>query len=361
MAKQRAQRKDKDGNRFNQGVIFGRSWAWLAIVFPPLVMLVLPAEIIGYIVEPGWPLSELTLALSTESEAIARHINHRIKFAAVIMFHVSLCVCLMVLFWGRIRDFPGFLRHRAYVLMIAEGALFLAVLAFYWRATGLYKLSYLNIRELLARTCVLDDLLAKCIPGCVSDGSANCVPDLDAVATKLSMFVYIPHIFSIATVAVAVAVAGSVIGNLQQFTVPDWQKRFDEGVKSLQFCFFGLSAVLVTSTATATLFFQFPVSFTIVETSTATVLTEYARTLAVFWGTVYTLTLVATFAPAALILRSLIRRYEQGAESSVEFKQWLTDKALISPIKLITTFLAALAPLLFGAAENLIKFLPGGG
>jgi len=361
MAEEHAQRKDKDVDSLKWGAILVSPWAWAIIVFPPLVMLVLPAEIISYFVRPAWPLDVFTITVAQESEAFARHLNHRIVYAAMIFFHVTLCLCLIVLFWDRLRDFSKFLQRRAYVLMIIEASLFLAILAFYWRSTGLYKLSYINIRGLLAKTCVLDDVLAPCVPDCVVDGVTRCVPDLDSVTTKLSMFVYIPQILSIAALTVALAVAASVIGNLQQLTAQDWQKRFDDGVKSLQFCFFGLSAVLVTSTITATLFFQFPVSLAAADTPPATALSEYARTLTVFWGTVYTLTLVATFAPAALILRSLVRRYERGAESSAEFKQWLTDKALVSPIRLITNFLAMLAPMLFGAAGSLMKFLPGGG
>ena len=113
--------------------------------------------------------------------------------------------------------------------MFVEASLFLAVLGFYWRSTGLYKLSYLNIRALLASTCALNDILAPCVAGHV--------PDLDQVTTRLSLFVYIPHIFSIATLSVAVAVATSVIGNLRDLTAQDWHKRFDHGVQSLQICF----------------------------------------------------------------------------------------------------------------------------
>jgi hypothetical protein len=361
MAEQHAQRKDKVIKSGNRGVIFGASWAWVAIVLPPFVMLVLPAEIISYFVHPAWPLDVFTITVTQESEAFARHLNHRIVYAAMIFFHVTLCLCLIVLFWDRLRDFAGSLRRRAYVLMLIEASLFLAILRFYWRSTDLYTLSYINIRELLAKTCVLDDVLAPCVPDCVVDGVTRCVPDLDSVPTKLSMFVYIPQIFSIAALTVALAVAASVIGNLEQLKAQDWQKRFDDGVKSLQFCFFGLSAVLVTSTIAATLFFQFPASLTAADNPAAAALSEYARTLTVYWGTVYTLTLIATFAPAALILRGLVRRYEQGAESSAEFKRWLTDKALVSPIRLITNFLAMLAPMLFGAAGSLMKFLPGAG
>jgi len=359
MTEQRDQQKDNDSAKRKQGLAFGLSWAWAVLVLPPLVMLVLPAEVIGFFVQAEWPVDVFSLSVTQQSEAFARHIDHRIVYAAVILFHGALCLCLIVLFWDRLRDFPGFLRRRAYVVMLIEGALFLAVLAFYWRSTGLYQLSYLNIRELLASTCAVDNILARCVP-CVADGARQCMPDLDQVATKLSLFVYIPHIFSIATLSVAVAVAASIIGNLRELTAQDWHKRFDHGVQSLQICFFGGSAILVTSTITATLFFQFPASLALPDSPAAKALGEYARTLTVFWGVVYTLTLVATFGPAALMLRNLVRRYEQGAESSDKLREWLTYKALVSPIRLITNFVVMLAPMLFGAVGNLTKLLPGG-
>ena len=129
----------------------------------------------------------------------------------------------------------------------------------------------------------------------------------------------------------------------------------------VQVCFFGLSAVLVTSTITATLFFQFPASLARTDSWVATGLSAHAQTLSVFWGTVYTLTLIATFIPVALIVRNLVRRYEQGAESSPEFRSGLVHKALVSPMRLIMNLLAMFAPMLFGAAGSLTKLLPGGG
>lgn len=360
MTRQRDQKKHDDPGQRKQGLALGLSWEWGLLALPPLVMLVLPAEIIGFIVRTNWPLDVFTVSLTQKSADFARHIDHRILYAAIILFHIALCFCLIVLFWDRLRDFPQSLRRRAYVLMGVEAALFLAVLAFYWRSTALYRLSYLNVRELLARTCALDDILAKCIEDGVPDKFTRYVPDLDLVTTKLSLFVYIPHIFSIAALSVALALAASIIAHLRELTAQDWHKRFDNGVQSLQICFFGGSAILVTSTITATLFFQFPASVAPADSPAANAYMEYARTLTVYWGVVYTLTLVATFGPVALMLRNLVRRYEQGADSSDKLREWLTYKALVSPIRMITNFIVMLAPMLFGAVGSLTKLLPGG-
>lgn len=344
--------KDIDIDGLDHGVIFRRSWAWAGLVLPPLVMLVIPAEIVAYIIEPEWPLRVFTFSLTEESDVFARHINYRIVYATMILFHVALCLCLILLFWDRLRDFPRFLRHRAYVFMTIEASLFLAILRFYWRDTTLYKLSYTNIRDLLAKTGVLNDIVPIGV-------------NLDKVTTKLSIFVYIPQIFSVAALIVALAVAGSVVGNLREAPESEWRERFIAGVNSLQICFFGLSAALVTSTFTASLFFQFPANLAAADEqmlkTAVTALSEYAYALTVFWGAVYSLTLVATFAPAAIVLRSEIRRHGQRSESPDEFSQWLAEKALVSPSKWFRNIVVMLAPLLFSAVGSLLKLLPSGG
>jgi hypothetical protein len=360
MAEQRDQHNDDEVDSRKWAAILGPSWAWVVIVIPPLMMFVLPALVVD-IARPEWPIDVFAISVDKASDAFARHIDHRILYAAMLLFHVALCLGLIMMFWDRLREFPVVLRHRSYVLMLIEVALFVAIVAIYWRSTGLYQLSYLDIRELLARTCIFDDLLAPCVQDCAVEGVAKCPPDLDKITTKLSILVWIPQIIAIATVTAALAVVASIIGHLREFTAQDWRKRFDDGVRNLQVCFFGLSAILVTSTITATLFFQFPASLARADSWVATGLSAHAQTLSVFWGTVYTLTLIATFTPVALIVRNLARRYEQGAASSSEFRSGLVHKALVSPIRLIMNLLAMFAPMLFGAAGSLTKLLPGAG
>jgi hypothetical protein len=335
MAEQRDQHNDDEVDSRKWAAILGPSWAWVVIVIPPLMMFVLPALVID-IARPEWPIDVFAISVDKASDAFARHIDHRILYAAMLLFHVALCLGLIMMFWDRLREFPVVLRHRSYVLMLIEVALFVAIVAIYWRSTGLYQLSYLDIRELLARTCIFDDLLAPCVQDCAVERVAKCPPDLDKITTKLSILVWIPQIIAIATVTAALAVVASIIGHLREFTAQDWRKRFDDGVRNLQVCFFGLSAILVTSTITATLFFQFPASLARADSC-------------------------ATFTPVALIVRNLARRYEQGAASSSEFRSGLVHKALVSPIRLIMNLLAMFAPMLFGAAGSLTKLLPGAG
>ena len=360
MAKQRDQQNDNEVDSRQRGMALIPLWAWVVMVIPPLMMFVLPAQVIE-IAPPEWPLDVFAISVDKESDSLARHIDHRILYATMLLFHVALCLGLIAMFWGRLGDFPAALRRRGYLLMVVEALLFVAIVAFYWRSTSLYQLSYLDIREVLARTCSLPDLLAPCVQDCTVEGVAKCPPDLDKITTRLSILVYIPQIVAIATVTAALAVVASIIGHLQDFTAGDWRKRFDDGIHNLQWCFFGLSAVLVTSTITASLFFKFPASLARVDSWLEKGLSAHAQTLSVFWGTVYTLTLIATFGAVVLIMRNLVRGYEQGTESPAEFKSWLIHKALVSPIRLITNFLVMFAPMLFGAAGSLTKLLPGGG
>lgn len=374
MAKERADRNDKDVNNLGPGGIFGRSrawarlvfqpsWVWAGLLLPPFVMSVLPAAIVNYIIPTGttWPVELVTFSLTQESEAFARHINHRIVYAAMICFHVTLCLCLIALFWLRLRDLPRLLRHRGYVTMAIQALLFFAIgQSSYWQNSKLYELSVINIRDIFHKTCIFHDIIFD----------ISCSDPVPTVFTRLYYFVYIPQFFSLGAVIVAMAVAISVFGNLRQSTETEWRERFVAGMNSLQICFFGLSAVLVSSTITAVLFFQFPANLAVpanlatadvaIAKTTATAVSEYARALTVIWGTVYTLVLIVFFAFAAFNVGSLIQKHAQSSDSPAEFGQWLVEKALVSPMKLISGFAAMLAPVLIGAMGNLIKFMPGG-
>ena len=98
MAVQHDQQNDNESDKSKRGLGLGLLWAWVVLVLPPLVMLVLPAEIIGFFVQTNWPLDAVTLSVTQQSETFARHIDHRIVYAAAILFHAALCVGLIVPF-----------------------------------------------------------------------------------------------------------------------------------------------------------------------------------------------------------------------------------------------------------------------
>lgn len=333
---------EKDIESPKQGEVFGRSWAWVWLILPPLIMFVVPTGIVQFMIQPGWSPHDFVPSFAEGTEVLAGHISDRVVYGAMAYVQVAVCMSAMWLLWDQLRVFPKFLRHRAYACMVIEAFLFLGIWLFWRRPeVTLYRLSYLNIKELLLKTAAGADITAGAV-------------------TKLSMFATVPQVFGVAVLIVAVGVAGAVTGNLPDTPESDWRQRFADRVRTLQRCLLVASAVLVTSTLTVMLFFQFPAELA-ADPKIKMVLSDYARGLTVFWGTVYTLTLIATFATAAVILRNTLRRHQQGVGSPEEFREWVAEKVLLSPRGVLGNLAALLAPVLAGLLGTLLKSLAGGG
>ena len=123
----------------------------------------------------------------------------------------------------------------------------------------------------------------------------------------------------------------------------------------LQQSFYLLSAVLVTSTISIMLFFRLPVALAGGDGPARMALDAYAQGLTAFWGTVFTLTLFATFAPAALLLRRSAHRYRDRLNAPQEFQAWLTDHVPVTLEKQIRNLAATLAPLIIGLLGNFLQ------
>ena len=83
--------------------------------------------------------------------------------------------------------------------------------------------------------------------------------------------------------------------------------------------FYVVSLVLVTSTISIMLFLQLPLALAADE-ETKLAVTGHAQGMTVFWGTVFTLTLVMMFAPSAFLLLKTARQYEKRSEKPEEVR-----------------------------------------
>ncbi len=248
-----------------------RDGLWL--IMPPAVMFLLSTAIVQFVIHPGWSSEDLAPAFAEAPGALGRHLSHRLVYASMAFFHIALCLSVMLFFWRQLRDQHQSLRRRAYRFMAVEAFLFLAVwLVWPDPDVTLFKLSYQNVNDLLAQTSVGSDLTV----GRVS---------------KLSLLANVPQVFGIFSIVLAVGVVGSLARGIPQNSESEWRAHFATRVRSLQKCFLGLSAVLVTSTLTVSLFFHFPAELA-ADADTRAALNLYAQGLTIFWGTVYTLTLL---------------------------------------------------------------------
>lgn len=326
------------------------SWAWLWPMFPPLVPLLGAAVILQFLAPPDLSPVEFVKPLLAEKGLVARHLGGRMTYSAVVFVHVVLCLGAVYYYWDGLREIPGYLRKNVYIAVLIEALLVLgALIGLSYADMAAYKLTYFNIREVFnIEQGVGRDLLD---------------PVFQWGFSKLSIAVFLPTAVGVVTVIMAAGIASSAARELPDATEPEWPQRFKDRTQTLQQSFLLLSAVLVTSTLAASLFFHLPTEmFEFKDHLTIKdALIGYARGLSVFWGTIYTLTLIAVFAPPALVLRYRARSFARDTlqkESLLEFREWLADQDLTVSIKRHLGNLGVLlAPMMAGPIGSILQSL----
>lgn len=197
-----------------------------------------------------------------------------------------------------------------------------------------YKLTYLNIRELYVGT-----------------------PQADRILASFSLHVLVPTLFGIVAVAFAATGAESLFTEFDN----DAGKLNGEVLKAkiaiLKRGFQSLSVVLVSTVITAAVSFHLPAR--LYENEAAKLVSDYADEVTIFWGAIFTLTLLATYAPHLFRIRSLSQSYAkvlQEREPGAAQPEWLSDTALFGNMRShIGAVFTLLAPLITGSLGNLIQ------
>ena len=79
--------------------------------------------------------------------------------------------------------------------------------------------------------------------------------------------------------------------------------------------------------------------------------------MAFFWGTVFTLTLTAIYAPAAIMIRRRLGEMAETEETDPGFEAWASDLQFLKLRRQLGAVLAVLGPLLVGPAGALLQAL----
>lgn len=139
-----------------------------------------------------------------------------------------------------------------------------------------------------------------------------------------------------------------------------WRQLFSQRVHNLQECFYVLSAVLVTSTLSVAIFFHLPIELIEQENAARKALGVYTKGLSIFWGGIYTLTLMAIFLAPAFLLWYRARVYAHkfhAVDSPKQFHDWLSSQELaITTNRHIGNFTALLAPLMVSMVSSASQF-----
>ena len=181
--------------------------------------------------------------------------------------------------------------------------------------------------------------------------------DRAAGLPHLAWAILVPTALGVFAVLSAAAAADLLSTGLPHPGEPDAPRELRTSRQGVRRVLYLLSVVLVTSTLAASVFFHLPSELYGIEgEEPAARLSRYADALSVFWGAVYTLTLIATVAvPAARLQRQakgtadVLAGPDGGTGADAEGD--LGD-TLMGQVRLL---LALLAPLIAGPVANVLQ------
>lgn len=197
-----------------------------------------------------------------------------------------------------------------------------------------YKLTYLNIRELYVGT-----------------------PQADLILAGFSLHVLLPTLFGIVAVAFAATGAESLFTEFDKDAGKLTGEELKAKIAILKRGFQSLSVVLVSTVIAAAVSFHLPAR--LYDGDGAKLISNYADEVTIFWGAIFTLTLLATYAPHLFRLRNLSRSYAkvlQERQPGAPQPEWLSDTALFGNMRShIGAVFTLLAPLITGSLGNIIQ------
>ena len=272
----------------------------------------------------------------------------RLAFAGAVVVHTIVCIAAILYFAVQIARFagPGRAAIALAVATLSVGMVTaMAALAFVEPRLAIYDYTFYRIVELLARSPVAADLLGA-----------------DRNLSVLAMCVLYPSALGILAVLTAAGAGVAATRQLGDLRAADGHARLVQRVHVLLHSFYALSAVLVTSTLAAALFFRLPLhALELAETTKSlhTALSHYLSGLGTFWAAVYTLTLFAAFAAPAARIYLHMHTVVAGAGAGMSVADWLRAQGLkLSLGENIKNALVLIAPLLVGPLGDVVGLLP---
>ena len=288
-------------------------------------------------------------AFTAGAAAKSGHLGDRLTYAALAYVQFTTCLLVIGFYIFRLCRLDRARRAGALRLLAVTALCAAAAVAVVRSLQGAaYAVTYVNVRDLLARTDAANDLTTPFF----SFGSVPYLVDV----TRISIIGGIPFLMGVIAVVLAVPV-GAAAASFPDSEPEDWKREFAERVKCLQESFYALSVVLVTSTVAIMLFFQLPAEIAVDGDRDG--LLRYARGLTVFWGATMTLTLLASFAPAMLELRRRAREQHGAVASRRDFGEWFAEQVPITVRRQVANLATMLAPLMVGPLGGLLQAMFG--
>lgn len=278
-----------------------------------------------------------TEPLFVETDSELRLLSGLLVYAAVGLFHLT--VCLMVGIWAVVR-----LLHRPHrivlrtiiVLALSLGAcVLMGYTARQENLDGALFLTYRNICAVIHAA----GLSSHFFPD-------NCTSSGVSLLAWIALLPLVAGILATGFTSALVSAGIETSENTDEADLKDTASR-------LRDAFQANVVILVTSTVTLSLFFKLPLS--VLHGDAIQAFSLYGSAMTLFYGMIFTLTLLTIFAPARLLLlrTARIRGDDILSES-------LSDVLGVKDIRQrFLSFLLTLSPLLVGATSPLLEAFVG--
>lgn len=305
----------------------------------PLIWIVLPVlpVFLGFVllnILNDGSINLLTDAVEgTQSEtenAALRFFNAVIVFAAVGLFQVLGCFAVAVFAAVRLRDMPLKAQRTSLLVFLASVSIVIAI-SVAARQDGF--IGALNIAYRSTCAVIVDSgVVFPILPG-------NCREAGVSHFAWLGLLPYLAGILAAASTSALVSTASF------QKDLQAWAEMIEQSFRATAF-------VLVASTLTMMLFYHLPLAV-ISDDSAGELIKGFAQGMTLFWGIVFSLTLLAVFGPAQLMLSRAVATDRVVAP---ELREQILDR---STHRQATRILTALAPLLVGSSATVLEMLAG--
>ena len=176
------------------------------------------------------------------------------------------------------------------------------------------------------------------------------------IPSRLFLAYFLPSAFGVVAVVAAAVALAALVRAMPSPDSPTWKTSLGQSHATVRRVVYMLTLILVLSTFAASLFFHLPVELFV--RAARGDMARFAQELSIFWGTVYSLTLIATVAPAILLLQQGTRRgvevlAKADAKAAAEAQALLDSNGLIASLRQkVELVLALLAPMIAGPVAN---------
>ena len=267
-----------------------------------------------------------------------RFFNALLPYLAVVLIQVTSSVGVALVMLGKLRRRPPEARADAFLIFAALIAL-LVIIGLIVRMEGnegALNFGYRYVCMVLSEARVAPHVVPE---SCTSDG-----------LSPLAIFALLPLGLGLIAAALAGGLTSSIFGPLEGDTTEAKEAELDRRGVAFDGLFKATAFLLVTSTMALIFFYRLPLS--IIEDPGQTALwTGYASAMTLYWGVLFTLTLVCVFGHGSMRLKAEIERH-RTRDTELDFEESLLPKAARERI---VTILTTLAPLLIGAAGSVLQ------